>query len=207
MKTRDEILGKALDECVTEMYRWAQPSIDLQQLIKDGYKDGEENPLYSKHYLSSDNYAYIKDSYASAYGIVDDWNDIFDLIYRQLNEGGIEDDYKPATKERPGYRDYKRVDSLKEHLKNPEDYDTVIEYIKKIQNFFKGHCRELNQFSMSLALGMSPTSNPKDVETYWQEHGRPDFKVKEFNIGDVIYGGVNDEYIDITEDEFINTLK
>lgn len=207
MKTRKNVLGQAIDECVAEMFKWAQPSIDINELIKNGFKDDEKMPLYQKHYLSSNNFQFIKDSFMSAYGVTDDWDDTFDTIYRQLTEGGIEDDYKPKEGDRPGYRDYKKVDPLKEHLKTPEDFDTIIEYIKKVQKFFKGHCRESNSFSMTVCLGCSPTSNPKEVEEYWKANGRPDFKIKEFNIADVIYGGVNDEYLDITEEEFIETLK
>ena len=207
MINRNDVILKAMDECLEEMFKWAQPSISIKELIKSGFKDDEKNPLYTKHYLSSDNFSYIKDCYAYSYGIVDNWDDTFNLIYEQLEKGGIEDDYKPATEDRPGYRDYKKVDPLTKHLRTPEDFDTVIEYIKKIQDFFKGHCRELNSFSMSVCLGCSPSSNKEAVEKYWQENGRPDFKIKDFKIGDVIYGGPNDEYLDTTEEEFIKTLK
>lgn len=207
MINRNDILVKAVEDCFAEMFKWSQPSVDIKQLIVNGYKDDEKNPLYSKHYLSQNNYEFIRDSYMFAYGITDDWNDTFELIYKQLKEGGIEDDYKPATDERPGYRDYKKIDPLSEHLSTKQDFDTTIEYLKKIENFFKGHSRETSKFSMTLALGYSPTSDSKSVEKYWRENGRPDFEIKEFNVSDVIYGGPNDEYLDITEENFINTLK
>lgn len=207
MINRNDILVKAVKDCFAEMYKWAQPSVDIKQLIADGYKDDEKSPLYSKHYLSQDNYEYIRDAYMSAYGITDDWHDTFELIYKQLKEGGIEDDYKPATENSPGYRDYKKVDPLSEHLSIKEDFETIIQYIKKIEDFFKGHSRETEKFSITVALGYSPSSNKKEVEKYWQNNGRPDFVIKDYNIADVIYGGPNDEYLDITEEEFISTLK
>lgn len=205
MKSRSEIIEQAIKECITEMYKWAQPSINIEELLKSDFKDSKDNPLYTKHYLSSDNYDYIKTTYAEAYGIVDEWDDTFELIYKQLSEGGIEDDYKPATEERPGYRDYKKVDPLKEHLTSEADFATVIKYLEKIQYFFKGHCRETNTFSMNIALGCSPTSNAKAVEKYWQENGRPNFKIKEFSIADVLWHEGDFEYT--TEEEFISTLK
>lgn len=205
MITRDDILNKALHECLVEMYKWAQPSIDLDALIKDNFKDDKDNPLYQRHYLSQDNFIKIRDRYMDAYGITDDWDDTFELLIKQLNEGGIEDDYKEATPERPAYRDYKKVLPLKEVITCPGEMNTIIDYIKKCQNFYKGHSYETNQFSMSIALGASPTCNAKSVKEYWNNHGRPDFKIKEYDISDVIYG--SEEYEDISDEEFIESLK
>lgn len=199
MISRNDILIEACDKCYKEMFKWAQPSINIDELIKSGYKDNDEHPLYSLHYLSPENFKYIKDKYMSAYGIVDNWKDTFELIYQQLNDGGIERYY---TKE--GNKDFREFSPLKKCLKNPEDFDIVIDYLKKIQNFFKGSAYETNSFNMSICLGCSPTSCNEKVEEYWRNNGRPDFTIKDFDIEDVIYG---DEYIDITEDEFIKTLK
>lgn len=141
-----------------------------------------------------------------AYGITDDWDDTFEILIKQLLEGGIEDDYKPATEDRPGYRDYKKVAPLRAVITCPGEVDTIIDYIKKCQNFYKGHCYETNQFSCSVALGGSPSSCAENVEKYWHTHGKPEFKIKEFNIEDIIYGSEDfDE--DMTEEEFIETLK
>ena len=46
--------------------------------------------------------------------------------------------------------------------------------------------------------------NAKAVEKYWHEHGRSEFKIKEFNIEDILYPEDNDC---LTEEEFIETLK
>jgi hypothetical protein len=61
MKTRKEVLVQAYKECLKEMYRWAQPSIDLDNLVKTKYEDSAQNPLYKRHYLSPDNFKYIKE--------------------------------------------------------------------------------------------------------------------------------------------------
>lgn len=202
MLTRNDVLGKAIHECLADMYRWAQPSIDIDKLIESGFKDSEENPLYKRHYLSQDNFIYIRDSFKTAYGIVDDWNDTFDILINYLVEGGIEDDYKSATKDRPAYRDYKKVPALNT-LIGKEATDKCLEHIKKCQNFYCGHSREVNQFDMTMALGVgSPNSCAKVVEDYWHEHGKPEFKVKEFKIEDVLY---DEEYPDV--DEFLESLK
>jgi len=206
MIRRDDILREALHKCLVEMYKWSQPSIDLDELIKSNFKDNRENPLYARHYLSQHNFSYIRDAYMNAYGITDDWDNTFELLIKQLLEGGIEDDYKEATQERPAYRDYKKVAPLKDVISCPGEVNTIIDYIKKCQNFYKGHCRETNQFSCSVALGGSPNSCAKNVEEYWHIHGRPDFKIKEYNIEDIIYGS-DDFDEDITEEDFIASLK
>ena len=202
MLTRNDVLGKAIHECLADMYRWAQPSIDIDKLIESGFKDSEESPLYKKHYLSEKNFIYLRDIYKDAYGITDNWNDTFETLIDYLVKGGIEDDYRPATKDRPAYRDYKKVPAL-DTLIGKEATDKCLEHIKKCQNFYCGHSREVNQFDMTMALGVgSPNSCAKVVEDYWHEHGKPEFKVKEFKIEDVLY---DEEYPDV--DEFLESLK
>lgn len=202
MLTRIDVLNEAIHKCLVEMYKWSQPAIDLDKLIVDGYKDSKENPLYKKHYLSEKNFIYLRDRYKDAYGITDSWNDTFELLIDYLVKGGIEDDYKSATKDRPAYRDYKKVPAL-DTLIGKEATDKCIEHIKKCQNFYCGHSRESNQFDMTMALGVgSPNSFAEAVEDYWHKNGRPDFIIKDFKIDDIIY---DEEYPDV--DEFLESLK
>ena len=78
MISREDVLKEALHKCFVEMYRWAQPSIDLDELIKNGFKDNEKDPLYSRHYLSQDNFNYIRDTYMNAdAGTIIPENDMF----------------------------------------------------------------------------------------------------------------------------------
>ena len=110
--------------------------------------------------------------------------------------------YKPATKDRPAYRDYKKVPAL-DTLIGKEATNKCLEHIKKCQNFYCGHSREVNQFDMTIALGAgSPNSNAEYVTKYWQSHGRPDFAIKDFKIDDIIY---DDRYPAV--DEFLESLK
>ena len=37
MLTRSDILSEAIHKCLVEMYKWAQPAINLDKLIADGY--------------------------------------------------------------------------------------------------------------------------------------------------------------------------
>lgn len=202
MLTRRDILNEAIHKCLVEMYKWSQPTIDLDKLIADGYKDSNKNPLYKRHYLSEENFMYLRDIYKDAYGIVDNWNDTFDILIDYLVKGGLEDDYKPATKDRPGYRDYKKVPAL-ETIVGKGIADLCLTNIKKCRDFYMGHSREVNQFDMTIALGVgSPNSCAKVVEEYWHNNGRPSFTIKEFKIDDILY---NEEYPDV--DEFLKSLK
>ena len=195
MITRNDILTEAVDRCLNEMYKWSQPSIDLSELIKSGFKDSNENPLYRRHYLSQENFKYIRKNYIWAYSLDDGWDKHFDILLNYLTEGGLKDKYI-QEEGKPGYRSYEKVPPIYSLL-NKEDADTAISLIKECHDFYyKNH--DLNSFNYSVTLGCSPTSNKQEVENYW--HERPDFKIKDFNIEDIIYG-------DISEEEFINTLK
>ena len=98
-----------------------------------------------------------------------------------------------------------KVLPLKEVISCPGEVNTIIDYIKKCQNFYKGHCYETNQFSCSIALGPSPNCNAKHVTEYWHSHGKPEFKIVEYNISDVIYG--DGDFEEVSDKEFLNTLK
>ena len=56
MLDRDEIIGRAYDDCMSEMYAKAQPSADFKQLVEDVKSgkiiDSNENPVYNRYYLS-----------------------------------------------------------------------------------------------------------------------------------------------------------
>ena len=198
MITRQDILEQAVHKCLVEMYKWAQPSIDIDKLIKSGYKDTRENPLYERHYLSYDNYKYIVDRFIEAYGMTDKWDDIFDLIYKYLIEGGIKDKYI-QPKDAPGYRGYEDVPSLYKYI-DEEDADIALSLIYECQHFYN-HGQDASRFGMTMALGVgSPNSNKEVVEKYWKQHGYADFKIEDFEIDNVLY---SDE---ISSEDFIQKL-
>lgn len=199
MKTRKEVLIQAYKECLKEMYRWSQPSIDLDSLVKAKYEDSAQNPLYKRHYLSPDNFKYIKERYMEAYGLIDSWDYTFEIIKEQLTNGRVE-----YTKDM--LKPYYKIKPLKADIIYPKDFDIVINALNDIQEWGRGKSYEINSFNFTMCLGSSPYSNAETVEKYWRSLGY-DFTIKDFKIEDVIYGGVNGEYEDITEDEFIDTLK
>ena len=71
--TRNDVIKKAYDECLTEMYAKAQPPLDYMDTVRR-IKKGEEvetklDPLYQRHYLSQDEFHYILNKYIEAYGM------------------------------------------------------------------------------------------------------------------------------------------
>ena len=206
MINRKEILEEAVHRCLRDMYLWSQPSIDIDELLKTGYKDTEESPLYRKHYLSSKNFVYLKDTYINAYRMEDDWENDFETLINYLYSGGLKSKY---IKEEgcPGYKGYEKVPSIYKYL-DKEDADIVMSLIGECKDFYRVN-KEANDFSFTMALGVgSPTSNAKEVEEYWQDNNRPNFTIKDFYIEDILYGTEENDYEpEMSEEDFINTLK
>ena len=205
MIDRQIILSESIDKCLADMYKWAQPSIDITKLIASDFKDNKQDPIYKKHYLSQNNYKYIVDAYIRAYGMKDEWKNNFKVLIDYLDKGGLKDKYIEATKNKPGYRSYEKVPSIYAYL-DKEDADIVLSLIAECRDFYR-HNLEENKFSMTMALGVgSPTCNAKSVESYWHEHGFPDFTIEEYNIENII-SGFDDESLNISEEDFIIKLQ
>lgn len=206
MISRQQILEESVHKCLRDMYLWSQPSIDIDYLIKMGFKDNKKDPLYEQHYLSFDNFIYIKDCYIRAYRMKDDWNDDFELLINYLYKGGYKSIY---TKDKDGYshRDYENVPSIYKYL-DKEDADIVMSLIGECQNFYRVN-KEATDFSFTISLGVgSPTTNKQTVLDYWHNHNKPNFNIKDFNIEDVLYGTEETDYEPLmSEEEFIETLK
>ena len=95
MITRQKILEQAYIDCLTEMYKYAQPTLDLtayRQSLK-GKKEDPKDPLYARHYLSTENYKYIRDKYMRAYGILGHWTSDVDVLIEDAEKGYNTVDY------------------------------------------------------------------------------------------------------------------
>ena len=195
---RSDVLKEAVDRCLNELYKWSQPSINLSELIKSGFKDSNESPLYRRHYLSQENFKYIKDNYIYAYALSDNWEYHFDTLINYLYKGGTKDKYINDGIH-PGYRSYEKVPSIYAYL-DKEDADIVLSLVAECKDFYY-YDQDLNNFNYTVTLGCSPTCNKEEVEKYWQENGRPNYKIKDFSAENIIYGE------DISEEDFIETLK
>lgn len=185
MITRKDILKKAVEECMIEFYKYAQPAGGYQEfkdILEHKYKDSREDPLYGRYYLSEENLKYIINMFCDAYNIKDHWNSNIELLLRNLREGGHNEEYIKDENHPYGYRTFKEVPSLKEII---PDFQKVIDIIENYKNFYKFD-REESQFKCTILLGASPTSNKQAVIDYWKKKG-VNIEINDFNIDDIYF--------------------
>lgn len=183
--SRKEVLKKAVEECMTEFYKYAQPAGGYQEfkdILEHKYEDSREDPLYERYYLSKENLKYIIDMFCDAYNIKDRWNNNMDLLLHNLKEGGFDNDYIKDKNHPYGFRTFKVVPPLKDIT---PDFQKVIDIIENYKNYYKFD-REECSFKYSVLLGASPTSNKQAVIDYWKKKG-VNIDINDFNIEDIYY--------------------
>lgn len=216
---RDKVIEQAFHDCMKEMYAKAQPSLDYDlatEQIKSGEMvDTKEDPVYGRHYLSHDEFKYILDKYIDGYNIKSKWLDYVGVVEKYLTKGGTKDKYIEKDGDNPGYRGYEEVAPIKEQIQNILKESTgndsgeltnkivecVLNTISDCKKFYKFD-RENLQFSMSVALGHSPSSSLEKVQKYWNDKG-VDIKIVERNpllMWERDYYG--DEFEEVMEEEY-----
>lgn len=199
---RDKIIKKAIHDCMCEMYAKSQPSADWDKIVDDYRtgKLGKDDRIYERHYLSYDEFIYIRDKYKKAYNIKRTWVPHLDFLEDLLRDGGLKDKYNPDwTDEQgnhhPGYRSAENVKPLKEQISDimrefdcseiaqevgREIYDKVMDTIENYKDFYRFD-REEEQFDVSISLGASPSSNAESVKKWWKENHNEDIEIEERN--------------------------
>ena len=188
MLNRDNIIQRAVQECLEEMYAKAQPSADYKELIEKvesgEIEDSNENPVYNRYYLSQEEFEYIRNKYVEAYDFTPHWRKDIEWLEEYLLEGGSRDKFIPDTMEEdgsthPGYRSYEEVKPLKEQLKDiihddkqlNKVFDIVMNTIKGCKDYYRFD--QVNEiFNYHICLGASPTSNKETVKNYWESQGK-----------------------------------
>ena len=221
MLNRQKILEQAFHDCMKEMYAKAQPSVDYDQLLEDARngKIGKDEKVYERHYLSSEEFDYIRNKYIEAYNIKESWNSNIELLEEYLSNGGTKDKYIEAHTDEygyhPGYRSYEKVAPIGDQIQNiikielgvdhfkvaNKILETVMNTVKNCKNFYKFD-REQSSFSCSLALGASPTTDPNTVKEYWKSQGIDvDIEIRNpLLFWEQEYYG--DEFEEVMEDEY-----
>ena len=167
MLDRKEILKEAIDKCLIEMYEKSQPSVNLQEYIKQkeqGVLDESITPVHDRHYLSQNEFLYILNKYKEAYRCINEWKSNIDFLIQCFKEGGYRTIYKndKSTAE--------QTPTL-ENLIGKENADKVIKLVEDLKDFYHFD-RDEEILSVNVALGCSPTSNMKVVEDYWKSLGK-----------------------------------
>lgn len=230
MIDRSEIIDRAYNECLTEMYAKAQPSANFKELVesvKTGkINDDRENPIYERHYLSYDEFHYILNKYVDAYNIKSKWESHTDIVKDYFDGKGMKDIWVEGKINKdgekcPGHRSSEEVPHIKQAFKSilnsfkeTNNFDDsfvdeisnelskkVFTYLSNCQDFYRFD-REESSFKASIALGCSPTSNKKGVIEYWKKQGK-EIEIIDKNpmlLWDMDYYG--DEFTDLMIDEY-----
>ena len=174
--TREDILNEAMDRCLTEMYKRAQPSISwkkIKELTERGvYNVG--NQFMDQHYLSKEEYVDILNEYILAYNIHYPFKEHCDTVYHYLKDGGRKDEIVIEDNLPP-----KRVivDTPKlSDVIGEENAQSVFELIESCKNYFRGEANETG-FRFNV-MNYSPSSNKQAVQNYWKGKGKR-VKIKE----------------------------
>lgn len=175
MFNKDEVWREAFNRCMKEMYAKAQPSADWDQILED-FKNGKydkDTRIFERYYLSKEEFDYILDKYIKAYGFEEKWNNYVDIVADWFNTGGTKEVYNKITNRRE-YKDIPKIlDELKEFLSDKDAnkvnrlINSYLDYCKKFYKFDRNEY----DFRCAIALGASPTCNPKTVIDYWKSQG------------------------------------
>ena len=202
-KTRKDILERAVNECMAEMYAKAQPQGDWYQLCEDAKngKIGKDERVYERYYLSSQEFGYILNKYKEMYRIKEEWSGNVGVVEEYLRDGGSKDKWiEDWTDENghyhPGYRGYEKVPPILEQFNGyladkvadkelaakyaAEITDIVMKTVGSCKSFYRFD-REDSQFSVTVCLGASPTCNADTVREWWKENKGIDVEIVERN--------------------------
>jgi hypothetical protein len=151
MKTREEVLVQAYEECLRDLYLNSEPPVDIKELMDSGFKDDENDPLRNKHFIDEETFTEIVEDTKWAYGIIDHFHDNLELIKNDLKNG-------PTI--RKSKYEYRHLSPLKEEI-GEEAYNKVIEYLDAISKFYRKDS-DVSKFDFSIFLGASPSFKPKE---------------------------------------------
>lgn len=191
--TRDKIITEACTNMIKEMYRRAQPSVDImlyQECYKNGILDVDKDRCYEWHYLPDKVQQQIVEDYIKAYGANDWLKTACKFLIEVFNDGGHRTAYKDIFGTGERVRTSEKTEKLDE-LIGPENAEKVY----KLMNDFMGFYRtNMDEHAIRMTIFKCPTSNPKTVIEKWG----PDFK-----IDDSVYKNEFGEY-DYTYKDYID---
>lgn len=134
--SKDEILEKAVDDCLDKMYRASYPSITLDEYKKqhEGMTEEEKDKsqLFNSHYLPSKVYDAIKDDFVEAYELKSQLPTIIDILKDYFKEPVVDKWIEGKDDNDLGHRGYERPEPMDE-----ETFKTVEKYMGMANGFFK----------------------------------------------------------------------
>ena len=193
---RNEVISKAIDECIKELYSYAVPHIEWEDFIKENknYKEGPKP--YEFYYLPRKITEDICNNYIYSYNL-DEQKNLLDII--QILKNYCKDPIvEKYAEDCSGYRNYTRPENLKNELRKyfSENFDLTFseDSYEDVQNiFFKfldmagkffNWNSNLNKFSFNVYLGASPSSNKEAVIENWKKYRNKDIEIIEDKINE-----------------------
>lgn len=189
MIKREDILNEAVDRCLTEMYKRAQPSISwkkIKELTERGvYNVG--NQFIDQHYLSKEEYTDIINEYIAAYDLHNPFKENCDTVSKYLKDGGrrdviIREDNLPPR------REIEDTPKLSDAI-GDENAQVVLDLVDACRNYFRGEGSETG-FRFNV-MNYSPSSNKEAVQAFWKAKGK---KIK-----------IKDRYFDEESEEWVTS--
>ena len=188
MLNREDILKECFERCMTEMYKYAQPSLDYLS-IKDMSEEEKKKLSYEHYYLSDKNCKFIIEHYLYIYGLFDWWKESIEVIERDFTKGGLKDHWVKEWTDKygkhPGYRDAEKVPPLKDII-GEENSNKVLSILKDYKDFYRFGRRDLDSVFFSL-YNYSPNSNKQTVIDYWKSQNKP-IEIKDIDVEKIYYG-------------------
>ena len=182
--TRNKVIAEACTNMIKEMYRRAQPSVDVmlyEECYKNAILDINKDRCYEWHYLPEQVQRQIVEDYLDAYGANDWLKRACEFLLRNFKEGGYRTVYKDIFNDGKKVRTSEETEKLDE-LIGKENAETVYKLMEDFMGFYRTN---MDEHAIRGAIFKCPTSNPKTVLEKWG----PDFK-----IDDSVYKNEDDEY-------------
>ena len=182
--TRNKVIAEACTNMIKEMYRRAQPSVDImlyEECYKNAILDINKDRCYEWHYLPEQVQRQIVEDYLDAYGANDWLKRACEFLLRNFKEGGYRTVYKDIFNDGKKVRTSEETEKLDE-LIGKENAETVYKLMEDFMGFYRTN---MDEHAIRGAIFKCPTSNPKTVLEKWG----PDFK-----IDDSVYKNEDDEY-------------
>ena len=157
MKTRQDIIEQAYHECMKEMYAKAQPSADYDAIV-EGVKNGtihdsDKDPVYARHYLSQEEFVYIRDKDLDAYGMKNTWHPWLDTVRgyfdgKGMKDAWVDDKVDECGVKHSGYRIAEKVphiaktfkEILAKQLDGEHFIDTLVDSLSKVVFEYIDNC-------------------------------------------------------------------
>lgn len=198
MLDRNIIISEAVDRCLTEMYKKAQPSANWQDYV-DMAKRGEidkDELIFERHYLCESQFDYIANKYKEAFRCVNEWRNNCEFLLNCLKEGGFRRCFTTIGNDNH-VKSAEPTPTLNELL-DKDNAEKVYKLIKDLMEFYRFDDDE-EKFNFNVYLGCSPTSNAQTVKDYWKSKGK-DIEIDETELTEEQYWEL-DEFGHLLEEE------